>query len=247
MRIRLVVLAVAIGLAIGAGSARGQSISGTLTDAGTGLPLGNAPGEPRYGIAVSNTQGGVVASLAAGPDGTYQTIALFPGTYFVKGYDTGGSYVTELHSDISCVADDCVVTAGTPVVLSSSPVVVNLALTRAGRIAGTVRGTSGGTPLAGVYIYLYNAAGSPVRGITEAAVRTAVDTSARTSPACFLATPTRAEPSAIASLTRPRSRKACTRLPGRSWTISARPRASVAAISACRTRRRAQCHRSRLV
>ena len=110
----LAVLTVALGLLVGAGTARGQSISGTLTDAGTGLPLGNAPGEPRYGIAVYNIQGGVVASLAAGPDGTYQTISLLPGTYFVKGYDISGSYVTELHSDISCVADDCVVTAGTP-------------------------------------------------------------------------------------------------------------------------------------
>ena len=173
-------LTVALGLLFGAETARGQSISGTLTDAGTGLPLSNAPGEPKYGIAVYNTQGGVVASLAAGPDGTYQTIALFPGTYFVKGYDIGGSYVTELHSDISCVADDCVVTAGTPVVLSSTSRSSSISRSPARGVSpGRCAGRAAVTPLAGVYIYLYNAAGSPVRGITEAAVRTASDGNVR--------------------------------------------------------------------
>src|SRR5687768_6518346 len=50
-------------------------------------------------------------------DGSYSFTGLAPGTYYVKVSAPG--YVTELFDNIPCVAQDCVPTDGTPIVVTS--------------------------------------------------------------------------------------------------------------------------------
>lgn len=65
MRVRLAVLTAAMALLVGAGTVQGQSISGTLTDAVTGLPLGNIPIlRPVYGVQVVDANGARRASIS---------------------------------------------------------------------------------------------------------------------------------------------------------------------------------------
>ncbi len=155
---RLLVLGIA--LLFGAGTAQGQSISGTLTDAVTGLPLGNIPIlKPIYGVQVVGVDGKFVTQVFTLQNGTYQA-DVPAGTYFVWAFALGNYHVPELYNNLPCIAADCVYTAGTPVVVSSGTTVVDIALGRSGGFSGTVRQT-GGSPLVNARILVYNAAGSP--------------------------------------------------------------------------------------
>ena len=154
------ILILGIALLFGAGTAQGQSISGTLTDAVTGLPLGNIPIlKPIYAVQVVGVDGKYVTQVFTLQNGTYQA-DVPTGTYFVWAFALGNYHVPELYNNLPCIAADCVYTAGTPVVVSSGTTVVDIALDRSGGFSGTVRQT-GGSPLVNARILVYNAAGSP--------------------------------------------------------------------------------------
>ena len=140
------------------------TITGVITDAGTSAQIG--------GGVQAYTPDGLLAqitgSFAGSPTTPYQILGLQPGTYFLKGLSDG--YVPELHGGLACVAADCSVTAGTPVVVTAGGVTtVDFALARAGAFAGTVRRASNGTGLPGLSMFVYNASTSLVTSVVTGA------------------------------------------------------------------------------
>ena len=86
-------------------------------------------------------------------------------------------YVPELHNNIACIAADCPVTSGTPVVLASgSSAVVDFALAKEGIFSGTVRRASDGSGIGGLHVHVYNASTSLVTtGTVFSPVTTGLD------------------------------------------------------------------------
>ena len=135
------------------------SISGSVTDAVTLA----AVGDTTILVNAFDLSGQSVRGTALDAAGHYELAPLGPGSYFVRVTNTGATYVQQLHQNISCVAADCPVTSGTPVVVGSSgAVTVDFALQRAGALHGTVRRASDASPINRVGVHLYNGSGSPV-------------------------------------------------------------------------------------
>ncbi len=148
------------------------TLEGTLTDAGTSAPLGGSG----FVVAAYDSAGQVVQSASPDASGHYQIQPPTPGTYFLKVSQSPG-YVLELHSNIACIAADCPVTSGTPVVLASgSSANVNFALAKEGVFTGTVRRASDGSGIGGLHVHVYNASTSLVNtGTSFSPVTTGLD------------------------------------------------------------------------
>lgn len=118
------------------------TITGTVVQALTGLPLNNA--EVRAISAGDNPSGFDRSS----PDGTYVIDDLIPGDYYVRA--SASLHVDELYDDVSCLVS-CPPTSGTavPVDFGTTTAGVDLALDRLGVIEGTVVGADTGTTLSG--------------------------------------------------------------------------------------------------
>ena len=132
------------------------SVSGTVRDAGSLAPLSGH-------VSFYSVEGVHLAIANFDATGGYSYIQyLDPGTYFLK-VPGGPGYVTELHDNIACVAIDCLVTSGTPVVLTAPghAATVDFALATAGRFSGTVR-SADGSVVPGVQVDVYNASTSYV-------------------------------------------------------------------------------------
>lgn len=139
-----------------AAQAQTGTISGTITTATTvtsSVTLYTANGQSPAGTSAN---------------GSYSFTGLAPGTYYVKV--SAPSYVTELFDDISCMAEDCVVTDGTPILVTSeATATANVTLVPGGGIQGTVRRASDSTPVGNVTVFLYNASTSFVQSVVTAA------------------------------------------------------------------------------
>ena len=148
------------------------TLEGTLTDAGTSAPLGGSG----FVVTAYDSAGQVVQSASPDASGHYQIQPPTPGTYFVKVSQASG-YVPELHGNIACIAADCPVTSGTPVVLASgSSATVDFALAREGIFTGTVRRASDGSGIGGLHVHVYNASTSLVNtGTSLSPVTTGLD------------------------------------------------------------------------
>ena len=118
-------------------------------------------------VYVYNVEGVHLASANLDATGGYIQY-LDPGTYFLR-VTTAPGYVPELHNNIACVAIDCLVTSGTPVVLSApgQAATVDFALATEGKFTGTVR-NAGGAVVPGVQVDVYNASTSVVTTVTTA-------------------------------------------------------------------------------
>ena len=136
------------------------SVSGTVRDGGSMAPLSGV-------VYVYNVEGVHLASANLDATGGYIQY-LDPGTYFLR-VTTAPGYVPELHNNIACVAIDCLVTSGTPVVLSApgQAATVDFALATEGKFTGTVR-NAGGAVVPGVQVDVYNASTSFVTTVTTA-------------------------------------------------------------------------------
>jgi len=128
------------------------SLSGTLTDDATGMPLVSRRVEvydPLYYYEAS----GYTAS-----DGSYRFGGLQPDSYYVATdtYD----YLNEVYDDVPCT-DGCDLASGTPVAvaLNNDASGVDFALQRLGSIAGIVRSAVDGTPLPDVDVAVYGSTG----------------------------------------------------------------------------------------
>ena len=134
----------------------GGSITGAVTDAGTGEALANVT------VLVYTASGSSAgSSVRTNASGVYTATGLATGTYFVQ---TSGSvpYLDQLYTDLACPAWNCTVTSGTGVVVTAGTTTngIDFALAMGGRITGTVTDAGTGAPLAYVAIYVRAASGS---------------------------------------------------------------------------------------
>ncbi len=140
----------------------GGRISGTITDASSGLPLAN------IGVYVFPPSGGYVASAYTDSTGTYTVLGLATGTYYARSWDWG-DYVDELYDNVPCPGWSCGLSGGAPISVTGSQATtgIDFSLVRGGRVGGTVTDATTGQPLAGVDVLLYGATGAYVtRGTT---------------------------------------------------------------------------------
>jgi putative Ig domain-containing protein len=136
--------------------ARSGSISGTVTDAATTLPLPFASLQIQKS-GVTDPSKFIITS--ADINGFYQVDGLEPGSYFVR---TLTGLVDEVWNNIACVG--CNPLSGTPVVVTADAVASNIdfALGAGALITGTVRDSGTLAPLANVPVQIYTTTGSLV-------------------------------------------------------------------------------------
>ncbi|MGB5162492.1 MAG: hypothetical protein WBP10_17220 [Thermoanaerobaculia bacterium] len=134
---------------------KGGSISGTVTEDGTGALLEN------IWVDVYNSSGSWVSNGASDASGIYRLQAgLSTGNYYAKTYNSD-HYINELYDDLPCVSS-CTVTNGTPigVTTGSTTTGIDFALTPGGLISGTVTDEDTLLPLKDVNVYFYDDSGN---------------------------------------------------------------------------------------
>jgi len=140
------------------GLAQGGRISGTVTDAATGLPLANVE------VRIYNSSGSYTGDGYTNSTGFYTSYSGLPaGTYFARTSNSQG-YLDELYDNIPCPGSSCSVTSGAPisVTLGTTTTGIDFGLAQGGRISGAVTDAVTGLPLGNVYAYIYNSSGSQV-------------------------------------------------------------------------------------
>ncbi len=135
----------------------GGEIAGTVTDAGTGMPLSG------ISVRLFTSSGSNPASVTTDYLGAYRLRGLPTGTYYV-GTSNSLGYVNEFYGGSPCVLS-CGTTGGTPIEITAPSVVggIDIGLSSGGRIAGTITDATTGLPLAGVTVSFYSPAGNSIR------------------------------------------------------------------------------------
>ncbi len=138
------------------------SVSGTVTEAGTGDPIASGL------VTVYGELGGVHGSGFLDVDGRYRVNGLLSGNY--TALVSADNYQAELYDDLPCPFGNCDVTLGMPitVALNSTTEDIDFALQRFGAVSGTVIGSVGGQPITDLEVKAMNAAGGFAgSGITD--------------------------------------------------------------------------------
>ena len=132
----------------------GATITGTVRAAGTGTTLAGVS------ITAYNAAGSSVGSASANVSGVYTLTGLPAGTYYLRTGSVAG-YFRQIYNGIDCGTSCPSATTGTgvPVAAGGTASGIDFALTAGGVITGTVT-AAGGTPLAGVSVYVYTSSGS---------------------------------------------------------------------------------------
>ncbi len=129
------------------------SISGTVTDTSTGLPV-NA-----LNIQVFLVTGAFVASANTNASGVY-TVAGLPVTSYYVRTNGGGALINQLHNGVVCINCTVTTSGGTLVPVTNGGVTtINFALSPGGRISGTVTNAVGGAALQNIAVALFSATG----------------------------------------------------------------------------------------
>jgi len=132
------------------------AISGTITDASSSAPVSGIT------VAVYSSGGAFVTSVLSDGAGQYTVSGLADGSYFLQTFAASGYFVSELYNNIPC-ATSCVVTNGTPVVVTSGNTQggVDFSLTPVGAINGTVTDQNGAA-MGGAFVAAFSDAGTLV-------------------------------------------------------------------------------------
>lgn len=137
----------------------GGSISGRVTDSGTGLGISNAD------VLVYNDSGEYVSAVLADSSGNYIAGGLPTGNYYVSV--SASEYVGELYNDVTCEPYwNCNINLGSiiAVVTGSSTPNIHFALDRGGSITGTITDSVSGNGIKDIHVMVYNSAGNYVKG-----------------------------------------------------------------------------------
>jgi Carboxypeptidase regulatory-like domain len=138
------------------------SISGTVTEAGSGDPItGFGSGVTAYRAANGDVE--FAGSGSTDGSGNYTIAGLAPGTYRVIA--RGATQVNELYDDIPCpwgLINACFPERGAEVVVTTGADTpgIDFALAPGGSISGTVTAASGGAPLFGLSVDAFDISGS---------------------------------------------------------------------------------------
>ena len=111
---------------------RGSGLTGTATSASDGSPIDN------LSISVWNAEGQFVGSDRTDSSGSYALQGLTAGTYRVMGGGVSG-FLSQMYDGIDCPSG-CDLDLATPLVIPDDTILdgIDFALTRKGRISGTV-------------------------------------------------------------------------------------------------------------
>ena len=157
---------------------RGRTISGGLTDAGTGLALvpkafdatGYGTGQLAFYTNLSNYAGyGQVDPAGHFLSRTgFSPGALFAGTFVLRSNTPlGGGYIDQIYPGIACPWLSCGGTTGTALTVAGTDLTgVNYSLSKGATLSGKVRRASDSAPLEFVLIEAFNAAGKKVGQVT---------------------------------------------------------------------------------
>jgi hypothetical protein len=135
----------------------GGRITGSVTDAATGLALA------QVSVSVYDPAGRLVTETSTNSSGLYATNqGLTSETYYVQTRNFLG-YMNELYNDVPCLYG-CTVTSGTPVSVTTGATTtgIDFGLTRGGHITGRVTDAVTGLPIADAYVQVSNSAGADV-------------------------------------------------------------------------------------
>lgn len=137
----------------------GGGVSGLVTAAADGLPLGNIV------VEVFDSTGTLVGSSTTVASGYYVVRDLPAGTYFARARDGFylKRYLGQLYQGIPC-DPSCTVTGGTPIPVSLGQATagVNFSLDRLGIITGQVLAFASGTPITYADVRVYDSNGALV-------------------------------------------------------------------------------------
>jgi hypothetical protein len=134
------------------------SLSGTVTDHATVMPVAGVT------VLVLDTSGSTVGSATSDEAGFYQVGGLATGTYYLRTQNTFG-YVDEIYFDTPCPPQFCYdVTIGNSVGVTSGSATtdIDFALERSITITGQVRAEATTAPIQGATLFLLNAEWIPV-------------------------------------------------------------------------------------
>jgi hypothetical protein len=148
----------------------GGSITGTVTDAGSGTPLASVSVEAR-----SLNGAYYQANATTNASGVYTLIGLPTRSYEVFTSNDGG-YIDEKYNDVSCPTG-CWSVSGTPVAVTAGSATssIDFGLVLGGTIAGTVTDSNTSSPVSNVEVGVHNAAGRSLGfAVTNAAGQYAV-------------------------------------------------------------------------
>ncbi len=134
------------------------SISGTLTDAGTGSPVASG-----LNVQLFTITGAQIANVNTNASGVYTFTNLAAASYYVRTNPGGGfPLIGTLHGspDVVCLNCNVTTSGGTPVpVTAGATTTINFTLTRGVRISGTVTNAVGGAGIQNVTVQVFNSSG----------------------------------------------------------------------------------------
>ena len=142
----------------------GAKISGTVTDAGSGLPIDDSE------VVLISTSGELGAAARVRSDGTYSTWGAVPaGLYYVATRNFAG-YLDELYPDKPCLggAEFCDLSAGATIQLAAGSTTPNIDfdLSLGGWFEGAVLDEIWARGLAGIGIHIFDSGGDQVSTVT---------------------------------------------------------------------------------
>ena len=129
----------------------GGIISGTITSAATGTPLGNVK------VKLWASNGVFLDQAVTNASGVYAINRRPTASYFVSTDANPQQYIDELYANLPCSGfSGCAVTSGTPIPVTAGATTsgIDFALDAASRITGVVTAT-GGAPIAGASVVPY--------------------------------------------------------------------------------------------
>ena len=134
---------------------RGGSITGTVTEDGTGDPLSGVA------VIVSDASFGTYTITTTLADGTYTAGGLPTGSYYARTYNQ--THADELYDDVPCTSQ-CDTADGTPIAVTVGVTTpgIDFALAHGGSVAGTIADAVTGLPLAGVHVNVRDTSGNTI-------------------------------------------------------------------------------------
>ena len=134
----------------------GGSITGTVIDASTMLPIEGAE------ITVHDSTGREVADDSTDATGTFTVTGLPTGIYYARTEDVDG-YIDEMYGGGVCPLF-CRVTGGTPIAVTTGAVTsgIDFGLAAGGAIAGSITDAVTSDPVSPAVVVIFNGAGVPM-------------------------------------------------------------------------------------
>jgi hypothetical protein len=143
---------------------KGAKVSGTVTEAGSGLPIDDSE------VVIVTATARVVAGARVRPDGTYTTWGAVPsGSYYATTRNFAG-YIDELYNEEPCSGggEFCDLTQGTPLLVAAGTDVtdIDFTLNLGGWFEGSVFDEAWARALGGTEVLIYDSSGDPVSKVT---------------------------------------------------------------------------------